>query len=84
MDYVWSRGKWVAHDAEMGLDLVATNKLGHTVSLKCLRAKESSKMLGVWIAMDGNHIKLVQELKLAAVEWGVKVRTGNSSRKESW
>ena len=47
VDYVWSRDKWVAHDAEMGLDLVATNNLGHTVSLKLIRAKESSKILGV-------------------------------------
>ena len=36
------------------------------------------------MAMDGNHIKLVDELKLAEVECEVKVRTGNSSRKEAW
>ena len=68
----------------MGLDLVAANKLGHTVSVKRLRATESSKMLGGWMAMDDNHMKLVKELRLAGLEWRVKVRTGNSSGKEAW
>ena len=65
-------------------DLVATNKLGHTISLKRLRVADCSKIIGVWMIMDSNHYKLVKELKLAVVEWGVKVRNGNFSRKESW
>ena len=34
IDFVWKRGKWVTHDLEIGVDLIATGKDGTTVSLK--------------------------------------------------
>ena len=84
VDFVWKRGKWVAKDAETELDLVATSSKGERVSLRRLRAHEASKMLGVWVAPDGSHTKLIREQKISAIEWGAKVKSGNSSREEAW
>ena len=41
-------------------------------------------MLGVWVAPDGSHTKLIREQKISAIEWGAKVKSGNSSREEAW
>ena len=83
VNFVFSRGKWIAHDTSPDTDLVAPNKSGELVSLKRLFANEVSKMLGVWVAPEGNAKKLVRELKLKAVEWGAKVRFGNHSNLEA-
>ena len=71
-------------DSVLDLDLVATTKHGTTVSLKRLGASDSSKMLGIWIAPDGNKTKLVKELKEASIDWGSKVYAGNTTRNEAW
>ena len=84
IDCVWKRGKWVANDVDSAIDLVATSPQGDIVSLKRLQAHEASKMLGVWLAPNGDNKKLVTEMKQAAIEWGSKVRSGNPSKKEAW
>ena len=84
IDYVWKRGKWIANDVDSGIDLVAASPQGDIVSLKRLQAHKASKMLGVWLAPNGDNKKLVTKLKQAAIEWGSKVRSGNPSKKESW
>ena len=40
-------------------------------------------MLRVWVAPDGNNTTIIKEQKLAAVEWGAKVRAGSFSRQEA-
>ena len=47
LEYVWKKGKWIAADAGMDLDLVTTSTQGEIVSLKRLQANEASEMLGV-------------------------------------
>ena len=84
IDYVWKLGKWNAVDSTLDLDLVATTATGEIISLKRLHSHEASKMLGIWIAPDGNKEKLITELKKEAISWGSHVRTGNSSCKETW
>ena len=75
IEYVWKRGKWEATDAGNDLDLVAKDTSGNIVSLKRLHCHESSKMLGVWIAPDGNQVKLIEELK--KIPW-------NGAIKQKW
>ena len=58
VDFVFSHGKWIAHDAAPHNDLVATKEKGETVSLQRLCANEASEMLGVWVAPDGNNKKI--------------------------
>ena len=84
VDYVWRRGRWIAKDAGNMLDLVATSSSGERISLKRLHAHEASKMLGIFIAPDGNKTALIQDLKSAAIKWGANMRYGHSTRKEAW
>ena len=50
VEFVWSKGKWKASDAEGNLDLIAESVEGDRISLKRLYAHEASEMLGVLIA----------------------------------
>ena len=68
VDYVWKRGKWVASDPEVALDLEGSDMSGDRKKLTHLRSNEAADMLGVWMAPDGNRKKLVMELKAKAVE----------------
>lgn len=67
----------------MDTDLQDMDMTGEMVSLTHLRCDKAAEMLGVWMALDENRKKLVSDLKGKAVEWGVKIRRGNSSRKEA-
>ena len=84
IEYTWKKRKWLTVDSDLGLDLVATTKDGTSISLKRLHAHESSKMLGIWIAPDGNKRKLIADLQNEAIAWGSKVQAGNTSREETW
>ena len=41
VEYIWKKGKWVASDANLDLDLVATSTDGESVSLRRLHANEA-------------------------------------------
>ena len=74
----------MANDAELGKDLIVTSPTGDQFLLNRLRCDAASKILGVWLAPNGNHTKIVAELKEPAIEWGEKVRVGNYSYHEAW
>ena len=84
IDYVWKRGKWVASDPDVNLDLVANDVNGTRVSLSRLRCDEAAQMLGVWIAPSEDNTKIVQSLKKDALQWGGKVRHSHSTPEEAW
>ena len=84
IDFVWKRGKWVAEDPQVGLDLIATDCNGNRVSLNKLRCDEASEMLGVWLTPNGDKKKTINYLKVAALEWAGKMRIGNSTPEEAW
>ena len=84
IDFVWKRGKWIATDPMLGLDLVATDSKGERISLQHLRCNEASQMLGVWITPNGDKTKTILQLKVAALDWAGKMRTGHSSAEEAW
>ena len=79
---MWKRGKWIADDAEMNIDLVDTSPMRDRVPLNKLRRREASKIIGVWIEPDGNKKKLIQVLQKSAVEWGTEVRKVNGSQQD--
>ena len=84
IEYVWKRGKWVASDSMQNLDLVATVSDKNEVSLQRLRCNTAAEMLGIWLAPSGDKSKQISVLKSAALDWGDKVRLGNSSPEEAW
>ena len=74
IDYVWKRGKWVAIDAGDNLDLVITSSQGERISLEPLHVDEVSKMLGIYVAPDGNKKAIITDLKTASINLGSRVK----------
>ena len=82
--FIWVRGQWVPTDAGDNLRLTAVNADGDRVELDYLSCDEASKLLGVWMAPNGNRIKLISVLKEAAVDWSAKFINSNASHLEAW
>ena len=72
IEYVWSRGRWMASDSLSDIDLVATGLDGNVVSLKRLQCNIAAEMVGIWISPDGSNTKILEVLKSTALEWGGK------------
>ena len=54
IEYVYKRGKWVADNPEVDLDLVAKGVDGNIISLTKLRCDEAAEILVVWIVPSGD------------------------------
>ena len=52
--------------------------------LEQLAADEAQKMLGVWLAPDGNNKRQVEEMRNQTIEWVEKVRTGAIDMRDAW
>ena len=66
------------------IHLSIKNSLGMDSELVQLASWEAQKMLGVWLAPDGNNKKQVEEMRKNAMVWGAKVRTGAIDRQDAW
>jgi len=78
-------GKWIAADAELGdFDLVARAADSEFVSLTRLNCDDESEMLRLWMSPSGQNKKMINSLRLAAVNWAAKLRIGRSSQAEAW
>ena len=84
VEFVWIRGSWVPTDAGNNLHLHATDASGAQVELTYLPCHLASKMLGIWMAPNGNNEKLVSHLKDHALDWASKFQTSTASQLESW
>ena len=51
--------------------------------LEQLAANEAQKMLGVWLAPDGNNTRQVEEMSKQTIEWAEKVMIGAIDRRDS-
>ena len=54
MDYVWKRGKWIATEPDLDLDLIATYMNSERMALSNFKCDEAAEMLGVQIDHNGN------------------------------
>jgi len=85
VEYVWKHGKRIASDADTGdFDLVTRNADNEYISLTRLNCNDESEMLGLWMSPSGNKMKMINSLRLAAVNWAAKLRLGRSSQAEGW
>ena len=60
------------------------NAEGLRQKIKQLASNEAQKMLGVWLAPDGNNVKQVEEMRRKSIEWGEKIRTGMVDKRDAW
>jgi len=85
VEYVWKHGKWIAADAELGeFDLVARAADGEFISRTRLNCDDESEMLGLWMSPSGQNKKMINSLRLAAVNWVANLCIGRSSQAEAW
>ena len=84
VDFQWSDGNWTYSSKFEDVCLSLKNSKGELVTLKQLAADKAQKMLGVWLAPDGNNRKQVEVMRAATVQWAEKVRTGCIDRRDAW
>ena len=63
---------------------MATDSNNATISLRRLCHTEAAEMLGIWMSPSNNESTLINVLKTRAMEWGAKIRQGNSRHYEAW
>ena len=84
VDFQWIDGSWNDVSEFEDVSISLKNSEGEVVSLKQLAADEAQKMLGVWLAPDGNNRKQVEEMRASTVKWAERVRTGCIDRRDAW
>ena len=50
----------MAHDLDIGIDLMATSIDGEQVSLKELRCNKASEMLSIWLTLNGDRKQIIK------------------------
>ena len=84
VDFTWHNGKWDYNSDMNDVSIEIKDSNGQQKVLEQLAANEAQKMLGVWLAPDGNNKKQVEEMRKQTVEWAEKVRTGAIDRRDAW
>ena len=84
VDFTWKDGKWGYTEDMDDVNIFIKDVDGNIVELAQLAADEAQKMLGVWLAPDGNNEKQVSEIRKTTVQWAEKVRTGCIDRRDAW
>ena len=59
VEFVWNKGKWTFQDARIGKSLSAQDATGAVKDLAYLLPLEATKMLGIYMAPNGNNSKQV-------------------------
>ena len=82
-DVTWKKGKWIISDAlpEASLTLMDGE---NEINLQRLKVHQASEMLGVWMCPNGDHSKMLQELRQVSARWASKIQAGNPSREVAW
>eukprot|EP00957_Ditylum_brightwellii_P121447 9262041-Ditylum_brightwellii.AAC.1 len=75
LEFQWdNQGKWTLVDNDVQL-MINTNEGRHPIH--CLAPSEASRILGVWLAPDGNNKTHVAELKKLVANWVDRVSSGH-------
>eukprot|EP00957_Ditylum_brightwellii_P057389 4351420-Ditylum_brightwellii.AAC.1 len=82
MEFEWDKpGKWklVEKEASLYVDI----KKGR-IKIDRLATSTAQRILGVWIAPDGNNKTQVKELRSIAEQWADRVRLGYIKKEDAW
>ena len=74
VDFVWNGGCWKYKDAGVDRTLQVRDKDGVFNELKYLPLSTAKKMVGVFLAPDGNQTTQLKELRTKASTWSQKIR----------
>ena len=86
LDFMWVDGKWSLSplDNGNGLDLLMYCPSGELVGLTCLNLSLATKVLGVWLALDGNNSKAVEELWAVSLCWVDRICSNHLCQSDAW
>ena len=84
VDFTWTKGKWKYATEFEDAELIIKDAERQNRTLRLLEPSESQKMLGVWLAPDGNNCKQIVEMRLSSTQWAERVRTGAISPSDAW
>ena len=84
IDFTWEKGRWKYVKEFEEAELRIKDAQGINRPLKLLQPNEAQKMLGVWLAPDGNNEKQIEVMRDKAVKWAEKVRTGHTTKSDAW
>ena len=83
IDFEWNEGEW-SYNSEMDdVDITVKNGDGMRCPLSSLAPSEARRMLGVYLAADGNNTTQVKEMRNTAEVWQDKVRVGHLNRSDA-
>ena len=85
IDYTKIKGKWKAFDPDLGdEELTVLDKDKRKYSLDRLPCSKAAEMLGVWMTMNGDRKKQIEELRSKVIKWASLVRSGKCSQEVVW
>jgi hypothetical protein len=84
VDYTWSNGRWKFKSAGEDSQMFAQDESGTKVSLQYLQPGVATKMLGVYMAPNGNNARQVNYMKGKTTEWANNIRRGNLTQTQTY
>ena len=84
VSFEWVDGEWSYGKNMEDAEVTVKNMQGAATQLKILDPDEAKKMLGVFLAIDGNNTTHIKHMRRIAEEWADKVRVGHLTRFDAW
>ena len=84
VDFAWNNGKWKYINAGASRELYAHDGDKKRHILQNLSPSHATKMLGVYMAPDGNNAKQVEYMRGKASVWGSHIQAGNLTQIQSY
>ena len=84
VDFDWKNGRWKFKNGGEGKELIAHDKDRNPSVLHNLAPSQATKMLGVFMAPDGNNAKQVAYMRDKTSIWGSNIRAGNLTQTQTY
>ena len=84
VDFDWDKGRWKFKNAGENRQLFAHDAENRRSALRNLSPSQATKMLGVYMAPDGNNTKQVEYMRGKAAVWGANILAGNLTQTQTY
>ena len=80
VDFEWTDGEWNYKEHLEDAQVSIADLNGDETQLQILEPHEAKKILGIFLAMDGNNETQIDHMRRVADEWYEKLRVGHLTR----
>ena len=84
VSFEWVDGEWSYGSDFTDAEVTVADMKGDQSQLKTINPEEAKRMLGVFLAIDGNNKVQIKHMRRVAEEWYEKVRVGHLTRYDAW